>query len=282
MGRIIVALCLGLVTASGFGCYSPPHPACGFICGTSGQCPADYTCNGIDNVCHLNGSAPGMICSIDAFIGAEPPPSEGPPFHVLLTTPGNQALMVSRSNNVLVQFDRSAMGSTLTNVSFLVVKTGVAVPGFVSYDDPSMTGIFTPTPAFPPGVSIGVMMTSDILSSQSQPLTPYSFSFTTIDDVPPTVVTTSPLDTATAVPVTTVISVTFSEPVLGVLASTFVVTQGATTITGTISTAGGITYTFTPDADLPAASLITVSLAATINDTAGNTLVPVQFTFTTQ
>src|SRR5258707_15188512 len=80
MGRIIVALFLGLVTASGLGCYSPPHPACGFICGTSGQCPADYTCNGIDNVCHLNGSAPGMICSIDAFVGSEPPPgSEEPP-----------------------------------------------------------------------------------------------------------------------------------------------------------------------------------------------------------
>lgn len=285
MGRIIVALCLGLVMASG--CYSPPHPACGFICGTSGQCPADYTCSGIDNVCHLNGTSATMICSIDASVGPEgfeEPPFDGSSFHVVSSVPVSGAVMVSRTADVLVQFDREAMPTTVTNASFLVTKGGVAVPGLVSYiSNTNVTAHFTPSPApFPPGASISVQMTSDVLSFQGQPLGPYAFSFTTIDDVPPTVVTTSPLDMATNVPVTTPIAVTFSEPVQNVLATTFVVTQGATTITGTFTTPDGISYTFTPDASLPAASVIAVSLTAGIDDTAGNPLVPVPFSFTTQ
>jgi len=279
MGRIIVALCLGLVTAGA--CYSPPHPECGFVCGTSGQCPADYSCNSVDRICHLNGSSPSMICSIDAPVGSEAPPPDAAGFHVVGTEPASNDLHASRTNDILAQFDRSAMAATITNVSFLVTKSGVALGGVVSYVDGPNSAHFTPTPALPPGSTILVQLTSDILSNQSETLQPYTFSFTTIDDVAPTVVTTSPLDMATNVPVNTVITVTFSEPVANVSATTFAVTQGATTITGTLASADQITYTMTPDADLPAASAITVSLTAGITDVAGNPLAPVQLSFMT-
>jgi hypothetical protein len=42
-------------------CYSPYEPVCGFVCGTGGACPADYTCAS-DNVCHLNGSPASTTC----------------------------------------------------------------------------------------------------------------------------------------------------------------------------------------------------------------------------
>jgi hypothetical protein len=41
-------------------CYSPYEPECGFVCGTGGACPADYTC-GSDNICRRNGST--AMCS---------------------------------------------------------------------------------------------------------------------------------------------------------------------------------------------------------------------------
>ena len=44
-------------------CYAPPEPDCGFICGPSGACPTDYTCNSTDNRCHRNGSSPTLQCS---------------------------------------------------------------------------------------------------------------------------------------------------------------------------------------------------------------------------
>jgi hypothetical protein len=279
MGRIIVALCLGLVTAGA--CYSPPHPECGFVCGTSGQCPADYSCNSVDRVCHLNGSSPTMLCAHDAAVGSEPPPPDAASFHVLGTEPTNGDIHASRTQDILAQFDRSAMAGTITNVSFLVTKGGVAQGGVVSYVDGPNSAHFTPSPALPPGATILVQLTSDILSNQSESLQPYTFSFTTIDDVAPTVVTTSPLDMATNVLVSSVITVTFSEPVANVSATTFAVTQGATTITGTLTSGDAITYTMTPDADLPAASVITVSLTAGITDVANNPLAPVQFTFMT-
>jgi hypothetical protein len=44
-------------------CYSPYEPDCGFVCGSGGTCPDDYTCNSADNLCHLNGSSPSMTCA---------------------------------------------------------------------------------------------------------------------------------------------------------------------------------------------------------------------------
>jgi len=53
-------LLAGLILA---GCYSPYEPDCGFVCGSGGTCPDDYTCNSADNLCHLNGTSPNKVCS---------------------------------------------------------------------------------------------------------------------------------------------------------------------------------------------------------------------------
>jgi hypothetical protein len=46
-------------------CYSPYEPECGFVCGDGGACPPDYTCAS-DNICHLNGSPAGHVCTQQA------------------------------------------------------------------------------------------------------------------------------------------------------------------------------------------------------------------------
>jgi hypothetical protein len=48
-------------------CYGAPEPACGFICGSDGACPDDYTCHSDDRRCHLtDGSAVSCPSGIDA------------------------------------------------------------------------------------------------------------------------------------------------------------------------------------------------------------------------
>ena len=91
------------------------------------------------------------------------------------------------------------------------------------------------------------------------PLAPYTFSFMTFDDEPPMLVSSTPLDTATMVPVGSTIVVVFSEPVPGVDTTQLHGRQGATGSPGrSPRTSTRRPYTFTPSAALPAASLITV------------------------
>ncbi|HTR49321.1 MAG TPA: hypothetical protein VMJ10_01360 [Kofleriaceae bacterium] len=83
-GRLaFVAVFLGLSPA--VACYTAPEPDCGFVCGSGGACPDDYTCMA-DNICHRNGSPTDLTC-----------PS-GQSFDVLSVTP-------SDDHHVAVLFD---------------------------------------------------------------------------------------------------------------------------------------------------------------------------------
>ena len=119
------------------------------------------------------------------------------------------------------------------------------------------------------------------LSNNVLATAPYLSSFTTgPDTLPPTVRTHAPLDGGTMVPVDSNIVVIFDEPVQNVTATSFQVEGGA--VTGTITLAmGDRMVTFDPDADLPAATVIDVTLSAAITDTSANALAPFAFSFTT-
>src|SRR6185369_5673074 len=78
----------------------------------------------------------------------------------------------------------------------------------------------------------------------------YSWSFTSggsTDTSKPTVSSSSPADDATGVPVTSKISVSFSEPMdpASIDAANITLQQGTTTVAGTLSYANG-TALFTP------------------------------------
>lgn len=96
------------------------------------------------------------------------------------------------------------------------------------------------------------------------------------DTVAPQLTSTTPADGATNVSLTMPVTVIFSEAVQGVDATTM--TAG---VTGTISATSATEYVFTPDADWPAATQITVQLTAGIHDAAGNALAATSFAFTT-
>jgi hypothetical protein len=161
------------------GCYSPPKPRCGFICGADGACPKDYTCSELDNRCHLDGTALDDMC-------------------------------------------------------------------------------------FPPGTLIDA----------PTPDTP--------DMLQPTIASTDPLNGVTGVGLDKMITISFSEPVEHVDATTLIVHQGGTPSTGTVATPNPFTATFTPSAPWPASSTITITLSGDIADLAGNALAPpLTFSFMT-
>ena len=292
MGRIAGALlCMGVLALCVFGstnvsCYSAPTPACGFQCNAANafQCPADYTCSMVDGVCKLNSAPAGTRCPTDG-----PPDSPGLDANqasptVLFTTPGDGAINVARTSSVVVAFSRDVVAPDMTD--FLVTDGGVQQPGTYSYDPSTFTATFTPSGALEGGHAIVVRLTSGIKSSEAgAPLVPLTFSFLTFDDEPPMLASSTPLDSATMVPTSSTIVVVFSEKVMGVDTTSFTVAQGANGIAGVVSAnADQVTYTFTPSAALPAASVITVTLSAAIKDISAqaNPLAPTTFSFTTQ
>lgn len=271
----VVVVCVLAFTS----CYTIPSPDCGFVCGAMGACPANYTCAS-DSICHLNGTPATMTCASDAGNDAADAQLVSPT--VVSTTPTDGATNVGRGILITASFDQAMQPGSINPSTFTVSIGGANFPGVTNVTPDNMNASFMPDSPLPAGAVIQVTLTGNVSSMLGAPLVPFSWSFTTIDDEPPTVVSSNPLDMATAVPDATTIVVTFSEPVTGVDTSSFAVAApGPTPIAGTIA-ASGATYTFTPTAALPAASLITVNLSAAIADLSGNALVPVSFSFTTQ
>ena len=106
------------------------------------------------------------------------------------------------------------------------------------------------------------------------------FTTNAIDTTKPTLTDRQPSAGATNVPVATGVSATFSEPVQPTTIA-LIVTGPAGAVTGTSNyDAATRTHTFTPTASLATSTTYTVSVSGT-QDTAGNVMDPVSWTFIT-
>ena len=96
------------------------------------------------------------------------------------------------------------------------------------------------------------------------------FTFTTLPDTtPPSIVSTTPADGATGVPLNEEVRILFSEPIdVATVSGAVTVTGPAGALNGAIAMADDRTVVFTPDADLTAGADYTVTVAQTIQDTA--------------
>lgn len=104
----------------------------------------------------------------------------------------------------------------------------------------------------------------------------------TLDTTAPTVMSTAPLASATGVAINSVVTATFSEPMLlSSLASAFTLKQGTTLIPSVVTSVGN-TATLTPNASLANATLYTATITVGAKDLANNVLaVETTWTFTT-
>ena len=185
---------------------------------------------------------------------------------VISVSPLNNAIGVPVNQKIAVTFSE-AMSNTTT-------FTVTGVPGTFAYAGSTVT--FTPNA----NLAYSTLYTGTITAANAKDLANntlavnYTWSFTTgtaPDIIKPTVTSVSPLNGAVNVPINQKISVLFSEAMD--ISTTFTVTgPGPVTVTGTFAYAGS-TVTFTPDSDLTASTVYSVTItAANAKDLALNTM----------
>ncbi len=212
------------------------------------------------------------------------------------TNPSNFLICEPINREITVAFTKAMNPLTITTATFLV--TGITpVTGTVAYDATNNIAIFTPTSNLGLDVIYTATITTSATDTTGNPLgSNFSWSFqscTTLDTTAPTVSSTVPANTATAVPTNLkAITATFSEGMDSrtLTATTFTLTgPGTTPVTGTVTYAGnaGAIATFTPAGNLAPNTTYTATVTAGAKDLAGNALslagglAPDPWTFTT-
>ena len=99
----------------------------------------------------------------------------------------------------------------------------------------------------------------------------------------PTLTATSPVDSATSVPLNATLSASFDLAMDALTGTTFTLKQGTTTVTGTVATsADGKTATFTPSSSLAASSVYTATITTGAKSAEGTSLAAARsWSFTT-
>jgi hypothetical protein len=274
-GRLIGFLaCLGAAA----GCYSPPEPECGFVCGPGGACPADYTCAS-DYHCHHNGAPASLTCGTppaDAAIVVDAPPAP----QIVSVTPVDGATGVSVDTPIQVFTDQALHGSP--ELAVVYRSSGNGVIGYATFMDSGMGLEFIWQRQLVPNEQYVATISPGIVGVDGVPLASYVWVFDTgADVVPPHVTESYPVADATNVAVTTGITVTFDEVVTGVDLTTFTALDGTTPVQATLRLTDVSTYELRPVSSLSPGATITVSLSGAIQDQFGNALAPTTFTFTT-
>ncbi len=203
--------------------------------------------------------------------------------------PADLATNVAQNGLISATFSEDIDPATLNAGTFLVTEGGASLPGIIGYDAATFTATFAPTIPLPANSTIVASLSTVITDLTGNRLAaPFVWSFVTVsvDNTRPEVVSTSPVDFATNVPVNSAVSATFSEaidPTTLTLAN-FAVTANNTSIAGVLTyDSGSLTATFTPNMPFTTSTIVRADVRAGIADLAGNTLATARvWTFTTE
>jgi hypothetical protein len=169
--------------------------------------------------------------------------------------------------------------STITVATVILTGPGATpVTGTVAYA--GNTATFTPTSNLAAGTTFTATITigaKDLAGNALASNFVWNFSTgTAADTTAPTVLSTSPVNTATGVPINKKINATFSEamdPLTISIANYAVTGPGPTSVTGTVSyDAASDIATFVPIAELAPNSTFTARITTDVKDIAGNAL----------
>lgn len=202
-----------------------------------------------------------------------------PPPAVTSVIPANGAVNVPIGQTLSATFSEGMNSTTLNATTFTLTGPGGAVAGTVAYSGTVAT--FTPSAPLAYGTSYTATLTTGATSVAGTPLpSNYVWTFTTI--TPPAVIATVPVNTATGVPVSQVLSATFNEAMncaaFPAAAFTVVAAPGATPVPGTIGCSGAIA-TFTPAASLAYNTVYTAMIGTGATSPAGTPL-PANYVWT--
>jgi hypothetical protein len=201
---------------------------------------------------------------------------------VISTDPANNATNVDLLKTVTATFNTPMNPSTMIGANITIYHGTTPIGGTVSYSGSTIS--FDPTSTL---LSNTVYICTILNGAQSLAGTPmvsnYVWTFTTLSVVPPTVISTDPVNNATNVDLQKTVTATFSMPMNAstINATTFTMKNGTISIGGTI-TYSGSTASFDPLSMLLANTLYTCTVTNGAQNAAGVTMVnDYVWTFTT-
>ena len=189
---------------------------------------------------------------------------------VLSTDPANGAINVILNKVITATFNKTMNAATINTTTFLLKQGATAIAGTVTYS--GKTASFTPTALLAMNTVYTATITTGATDSTGNTIVAnYVWSFTT--GTAPVVISTDPPNNAVNVNVNKIITASFSTAMdpTTINGTTFLLKQGANTITGTVTYAG-TTATFTPSASLTVNTVYTGTITTGAKDLSGNTL----------
>src|SRR5690606_11765838 len=124
------------------------------------------------------------------------------------------------------------------------------------------------------GVEYTATVTTGAQNTQGTPMVSnYIWKFTTLANIPPTVISTDPINNAVGVPLNKVVSAVFSVVMnpATINASTFTLKQGTTVIPGAVTYTGQTAY-FNPTSNLVNGLEYTATITTGVQNTAGTAM----------
>jgi outer membrane protein assembly factor BamB len=207
---------------------------------------------------------------------------------VLTTSPFNYSTTVPAYSTVTATFSEAIDSATLTAASFTLMEvngtTLTPVSGSVTYS--GNTATFTPSTFLTPSTVYMAKITTGVKDLAGNALgSNYLWQFKTSapDTTPPTVISTSPVNSASAVAIDSAVTATFSELVdpATITTAEFTLMSGTTPVSGSV-TYSGTTATFKPSTILAYSTLYTATINTGVEDLAGNSMsINYSWTFTT-
>jgi len=179
----------------------------------------------------------------------------GPAPTVTSVTPANGSTGLTANTTVTATFSEAMNASTISASTFtLTAQGGSAVSATVSYNASSFTATLTPKAALTANTTYTAAVTTGAVGATGSALANVnSWSFTVAQGAVPAVAAVTPASGSTGVAITSTVTATFSEAMDAstVTGSTFTLTGGGASVTGTISVdPTGTIFTLTPSAPL--------------------------------
>ena len=209
---------------------------------------------------------------------------------VISTQPADGATNVAVSQALSAAFSVAMNPATLNTTTFTVTAAGSPIAGTVTYTAAGNIATFTPAATLPNATTLVATINTGAQNTAGTALADnYTWTFTTAAAPPPpvspTILSTTPPNAATGVPVNQAISATFSTAMNAatINGASFSVTDDGSAIAGTVSyNAASDVATFTPTASLPASTTLVATITSAAQSSAGTALASnYTWTFTT-
>ena len=188
---------------------------------------------------------------------------------VIVTDPFNNEKNVVLNKIISATFSESMDPGTFSASSFIITDGISQIDGLISYNGTTVN--FQPTTLLDPNVTYTAILTSSITNVSGIPLVnDYVWTFMTINNISPFVISTDPSNEETNVVLSKVVSATFSESMNAstINGSSFILRQGTTIISGVVSYTG-VTAKFTPTSPLVANTTYTGTISASVKSSTG-------------